>query len=180
MQVELGVSGDLPAGELDQTVTLSATDAAGNTRSESQVIRFDTLASDAPEVTDYTRNHTGLTGVSIETTGDAIYIGHLDGAGGIEDVGFSSFAAPGRTDTSYFFDETVPDGSHLVVTGTDAAGNVAGTFHVVDDPLTNQVGMNDALAQSVGQVTEDGETFNVFVIGDSTVRIEDDITNVVI
>ncbi|MHA6326134.1 Ig-like domain-containing protein, partial [Roseivivax sp. CAU 1753] len=224
---------DLPSGELDATITLNATDVAGNTRTESQVVRFDTVASDSPEVTDYTRNHTGLTGVSLEATEDAVYIGHLDGQGGVEDVTYSAFDVPNRGETTYFFDETVPDGSHLVVTGTDAAGNTAGTFHVVDDPKTNQVGMTDNLAQTlsvfeietidlqfaedsqltlteaqittlsaasdtvtitggiddtvtitgaqaVGQTTQDGQVFNVFVLGDATVQIEDDITNVVI
>ncbi|SIS82400.1 Ig-like domain (group 3) [Roseivivax lentus] len=224
---------DLPAGELDATVTLDATDAAGNTRSESTVLSFDTVIPESPEVTDYTRNHTGLTGVSLEMTDDAIQIGHIEADGSVGAVGFTSFDIAARGETSYFFDETVPDGSHLVVTATDAAGNVAGTLHVVDDPLTNQVGITDALAQTlgafeietidlqfaedsqltlteaqvtalaqgtdtvtitggvddtvtitgaqaVGQTTQDGQTFNVFVLGDATVQIEDDITNVVI
>ena len=224
---------ELPSGELSQDVTIAATDAAGNTRSETRALAFDTEASDAPEVTDYTRNHSGLTGVSLESTDDAIYIGHLDGAGGVEEVGYDSFDVPNRGETSYFFNETVPDGSHLVVTVTDEAGNTAGTFHVVDDPATNQVGMTDALAgqlgafeieridlqfaedtqltlteaqitalaqgtdeltitggvddtvtitgaQAAGQVTENGETFNVYSLGDAVVKIEDDITNVVI
>ncbi|QFT45276.1 hypothetical protein FIU97_01695 [Roseivivax sp. THAF40] len=225
---------DLPTGELDAvTVTLDATDAAGNTRTESTELSFDTVVPDSPEVTDYTRNHTGLTGVSLESTDDAVYIGHVEQNGTVGDVGYSSFDIESRGETSYFFDETVPDGSHLVVTSADAAGNVAGTLHVVDDPLTNEVGMTDGLAQTLGafeietidlqfaedsqltlteaqvtalsqgsdtvtitggvddtvtitgaqaagQTTQDGQTFNVFVLGDATVQIEDDITNVVI
>jgi hypothetical protein len=35
-------------------------------------------------------------------------------------------------------------------------------------------------AQADGQKTEDGTTYNVFTLGDATVLVEDEITNVVI
>jgi hypothetical protein len=128
---------------------------------------------------------------------------------------------------------SVPDGSHLVLATTDAAGNTSGAYLVTDDPATNTVRMSDDIAttlnqynvdtidlqfaedaeltiteaqikalsdtkdtvvvhggaddqvtisgaQANGQQTEDGTTYNVFTLGDATVLVEEDITNVVI
>ncbi|KUF12476.1 Ig-like domain-containing protein [Pseudoponticoccus marisrubri] len=222
----------IPEGTLEAPVQVDATDAAGNTRSISDTISIDTDVPDSPDVESYTRDHTGLRGISIETTDDAVAIGHVVSDAEIDPVGNSAVEIPVLNETSFAFTEVVPDGSHLVVSGTDAAGNTSGTYLVVDDTRTSEVAMTDELAGSLsafqvetidlqfaedshltitedqilalsqtsdtlvveggsddsvtitgatanGSVTgEDGTGYNSFSLGDATILIEDDITNV--
>jgi hypothetical protein len=46
---------------------------------------------------------------------------------------------PGLGESNFQFDSEVPDGSHLVITSTDTAGNVAGTYVVLDDEAASTV-----------------------------------------
>ncbi len=224
-------STDIPRGTFDLPVLIEATDLAGNTRSITETLSIDTDAPNSPLVESYTRDHTGLRGVTIETTDDDVVVNHVTDAGTVEEVANVSFdlGAP-LNETSYAFTQNVPDGSHLVITGTDDAGNTSGTYLVLDDTTTSDVTMTDALASELGgyqietidlqfaedsqltiteaqilalnsdsdtltvaggvddQVTitgatahgNDGEGFNIFTLGEATVRIEDDITQVVI
>ncbi|MDU8909837.1 Ig-like domain-containing protein [Aestuariicoccus sp. MJ-SS9] len=229
--------GAIPEGTLSAEVLIEATDAAGNTLSETMSIAIDTDAPDAPIVESYTRDLTGLRGISIATQDDAVDIAHVvetDGAFGIEAVGTSEFDVPSLGETGFAFSPTVADGSHLVVRATDAAGNQTGTYLVADDPATSEVAMTDQLAAELGafqietidlQFAEDshltiteaqllalssnadtltiqggaddavtitgaqhsgtglgseGQVLNVYTLGEATVLIEDDITNVTI
>lgn len=220
----------IPAGDLDAPVLIEAVDAAGNTRSITETISIDTEVPDAPNVESYTRDHTGIRAVSLETSENGIEIGHVVNDSVIENVGFSDFDIPALGETSYVFNAVVPDGSHLVIAGTDDAGNTSGTYLVVDDTNTSEVTMTDALASSLSQfevdtidlqfaeesqltITEaqilalssttdtltveggvddvvtitgaqaqgsDGNGYNVFTLGDATLLIDEEITNVVI
>ncbi|MFD1341630.1 Ig-like domain-containing protein [Litorisediminicola beolgyonensis] len=224
---------ELPAGETSATLTAVATDRAGNSATLSQSITFDTIAPDAPVIESYTRDHTGLRGISIESTEAEVALGHVEADGSVSEVDFSSADLVALGETALGFTEVVPDGSHLVVTTTDAAGNTAGTYLVVDDTTTSEVAMTDALAQTLseyeigvidlqfaeesqltiteaqikalaadgdeltviggaddvvtisgaeatGTETVNGETFNTFAFGDAVLKIDDDITQVVI
>ncbi|MEM7521820.1 MAG: RTX toxin, partial [Pseudomonadota bacterium] len=42
-----------------------------------------------------------------------------------------------RNETDFSFNQVVPDGSHLVVTATDDAGNSSGTYVVLDDEVAS-------------------------------------------
>ena len=236
---------DVPAGVLPQDysgdlpITIAATDRYGNTLSIDETIAVDTALPDLPEWRGYGRDIVGLDEIRIETTEDDIAIGHvIDGATGpeIEAVTIdpaNSFDVP-ALGTSYLgFETSVPDGSHLVMTATDSAGNTSGAYLVSDDPMTNDVTFTDNLAQalapfeielidldfaedsqlsiteaqilqlsqstdrlvveggsddsvtitgaqSAGQVMQEGETYNAYTLGQATVLIDDDITNVVI
>ncbi|MEE3359386.1 MAG: Ig-like domain-containing protein [Pseudomonadota bacterium] len=224
-------SADIPRGTFDLPVLIEATDAAGNTRSITETLSIDTDAPNSPLVESYTRDHTGLRGVTIETTEDDVVVSHVTDAGTVEEVANMSFdLGEPLNETSYAFTQNVPDGSHLVITGTDDAGNTSGTYLVLDDTTTSEVTMTDALANTLGDyqietidlqfaedseltITEaqilalnsdtdtltitggvddqititgatahgnDGEGFNIFTLGEATIRIEDDITQVVI
>ncbi|ETW13456.1 hypothetical protein ATO8_05486 [Roseivivax marinus] len=225
----------IPRGELSVPITVEATDAAGNTRSVTESIEIDTVAPDAPNVESYTRDHTGLRGISIETTDAEVSIGHVTGDTSIDPVQAVSVDIPILNETAFAFGEVVPDGSHLVITAADDAGNVAGTYLVVDDTTTSDVAMTDTLADTLARfeigtidlqfaedsalsITEtqlaaltgeghdtltvrggvdddvtatgavttgteteaDGQGLNVYALGDGTLKIEDDITHVVI
>ena len=47
-------------------------------------------------------------------------------------------------ETNFAFDSNVPDGSNLVITATDDAGNLNGTYVVLDDEATETVVTLDA------------------------------------
>lgn len=224
----------IPTGTLDADILVEATDAAGNTLDITGSLAVDTEAPEAPDAASYTRDHTGLRGISIETGEGDIAIGHVEGSGTtttVDPVSFTQFEVAALGETNFVFSENVPDGSHLVITATDDAGNTSGTYLVVDDTTTSVVDMSAAGvlgqfqiekidlqfaeesqltiteaqllalssnsdtvrveggaddqvtitgAQPTGQVTENGKTLNSFDLGEGTVLIDDDITNVVI
>lgn len=130
---------DIPAGTYDSAFTIRATDAAGNTSELVENIHIDTELPGAADVASYTRDHTGLRAISIESTDDSVSIAHIDDAGNISDVSATAYDIPALGETTYAFDTTVPDGSHLVLTTEDDAGNATGTFLAVDDPSTSIV-----------------------------------------
>ena len=225
----------IPSGDGQEvTMVIDATDAAGNTRSITETVAVDNVAPDLPEIASYTRDHTGIRGISLTMSDDDVGIGHVTGSGAgtsVDPVGFTETDIAALGETAFTFDQVVPDGSHLVVTSSDAAGNMSGTYLVVDDTTTSAVDMSGAaalgafeiksidlqfaedsqltiteaqivaLAQQTdelrvyggsddavtitgatrtGNRSEDGETFEVYELGDATVLIEDDITNVTI
>ncbi|APZ53305.1 Ig-like domain-containing protein [Salipiger abyssi] len=222
----------IPAEATELSMLIEAVDAAGNTTSITETVAMDTLAPDTPDVESYTRDHTGLRGITLASGEGDVEIDTVvdeDGAE-IADVAFSSYQISGLGETAYSFNEVVPDGSHLVVSATDAAGNRSGTYLVVDDTTTSEVAMSNPLAQALSQfnietidlqfaeesaltITEsqlaalssngdtliveggsddsvtivgaqaqgnDGEGYNLFSLGDTDLRIDEDITNVVI
>ena len=133
---------NLPRGEVDTTVTVTATDRAGNVASYTQDVMIDTIAPGAPDVEAFTRNALGLTRIEtddaeesydftrIDTNGnvsniDAVH--SVDEVFGTQNVTFGSFGSGGFTSTP------VPDGSYLVVNTTDLAGNESSTLLVVNN-----------------------------------------------
>ena len=133
---------DIASGTYDAAYTVRATDAAGNTSELVENLHIDTDLPGAADVASYTRDHTGLRAISIESTDDSVSIAHIDDAGNIAEVGSTSYDIPALGETTYAFDATVPDGSHLVLTTEDAAGNQTGTFLAVDDPSTSIVDLS--------------------------------------
>ncbi len=148
-------AGQLPSGE--QTVVLSAvaTDAAGNTETLTQDVRIDTEAPDPLDWIGYGRNHAGVDEIRTEITGDDVYIGHVVGTDenpAIVEVDVANAVDVAPLGTTYHsFAGEVADGSHLVLTATDAAGNAAGSYLVTDDPVTSDVTMTDALASALSE-----------------------------
>ncbi|MFZ5964743.1 Ig-like domain-containing protein [Thalassococcus sp. BH17M4-6] len=224
-----------PSGTVDAPVLIEATDAAGNTRSESATIAIDTDAPTTVNAESYTRDHTGLRGITIATTDYAVEVGHVVDSSGtvtVDPVSFEAYDLPALGETSLAFTQNVPDGSHLVITATDTAGNSSGTYLVVDDTTTSVVDMTAAgtlgqfqietidlqfaedsqltiteaqllaLSSNSDTVTveggvddmvtitgatltgttqgDNGEGYNVYELGQGTLLIDDEITNVVI
>lgn len=134
----------IPQGEYDADVSVYATDAAGNTDNIelADAIRIDTEAPDGPIVEAVNFDRSGdIRDISVDMSDDALAVGHLQPDGSITDL------TPGLTltdidvigETNVFFGQTVPDGSHLVVSHTDDAGNTAGTYLVVNESGTAEV-----------------------------------------
>ncbi|WP_136439772.1 Ig-like domain-containing protein [Pacificoceanicola onchidii] len=225
----------IPTGTLNATALIEATDPAGNVDSTTQTIVIDTEAPDTLGWEGYGRNHAGVDQIRTEITEDTVEIGMVINPETAPEVVAvpldGSYDVDGLGVAFHDFTGEVPDGSHLVVTTTDDAGNTSGNYLVTDDPLTNEVTMTDALANVLSEfeiesidldfaedshltITEaqivalssnsdtlivhggsddsvtivgatatgttqvEGETFNTFTLGDATILIDDDITNV--
>ncbi|SMX39056.1 Ig-like domain-containing protein [Maliponia aquimaris] len=225
----------IPSGTLSAPVLIEAVDPAGNTRAITETLSIDTDVPDTLSWIGYGRNGAGVDLIRTEITDDSVFLGRLSDPHGTPDVA----AVPIDTTTDIpelgqsFIDLTgsVPDGTHLVLASTDAAGNTSGAYLVTDDPATNTVLMSDNIAQALsefqidtidlhfaedssltiteaqikalsshtdslfirggaddhvtitgaqaqGSQTVDGEGYNVFSLGDATLLIQDDITQV--
>jgi len=146
-------SRDIPRGTLATDLLVEATDVAGNTHAMTQSVSIDTDNPGLPVWVDYTRNNSGLTSITLDTVAHGVAIGHLmagpEGTS-VVDLGITgSFELPG-VGTYYRFEGSVADGSHLVVSYSDDAGNASGALLVTDDPATNAVTFTDQLARALG------------------------------
>ena len=129
---------EVPVGTYTSVVSISATDAAGNTSTITDTFLVDTVAPDAPNIESFSKGEDGLRGFGIENTADDITVSEfVEGAATATsvDIGSGGFENPITGELNFGFADghEVPNGSHLVVTATDAAGNANGTFFVLDD-----------------------------------------------
>ncbi|MDQ2094802.1 Ig-like domain-containing protein [Rhodalgimonas zhirmunskyi] len=147
-------SADIPASainmdaEYSEDAVINATDAAGNTDSITRTIAVDTQAPDGgPVIENYTRGLSGYEAISVESTVNdlAVYEIGNHGSGPATQVASESdgIEISVLDQTMFGFNPTVPDGSHLVVTETDAAGNSSGTYLVLDETSTSVVDMSN-------------------------------------
>ncbi len=142
----------LPSGSLDTTVTVTATDRAGNVASYSQPLIIDTIAPGAPNVETFTRNSVGLTRIQTDEVNESYDFVRIDANGnvagidavrnvdavfGTQNVSFGSFNNGGG-----FTSTPVPDGSYLVVNTTDLAGNESSTLLVVNNTNAPEVDLS--------------------------------------
>ncbi|MBT53388.1 MAG: hypothetical protein CMF72_08320 [Mameliella sp.] len=225
----------MPTGTQSAPVLIEAVDPAGNTRAITESLNVDTDAPDALGWVGYGRDGSGVDLIRTEITTDDVFLGQLNDPSGTPDVtavgidASTDITALGQT----YIDLTgsVPDGTHLVLASTDAAGNTAGSYLVTDDPATSTVLMSDDIASALsdfqietidlhfaedssltiteaqikalsdnsdtvtirggsddsvtitgasaqGTETVNGESFNVFTLGDARLLIDDDITQV--
>ncbi|MBS0125602.1 Ig-like domain-containing protein [Thetidibacter halocola] len=222
----------IPGGTGGLPVTITATDAAGNTATLTEMVAMDTDAPETLSWVGYGRDGGGVDQIRTGITDDAVYLGRLAGTDAnpmILDVALAdSTDIPILGQTYHTPVSTIPDGTHLVLASTDAAGNSSGAYLVTDDPATNAVRMSDQIAQALGEfdvdtidlhfaedssltITEaqivalssitdtvtvmggnddivtirgaqaqgsNGAGYNVFTLGDATLLIDDDITQV--
>ncbi|NRB16033.1 MAG: hypothetical protein HRU33_00280 [Rhodobacteraceae bacterium] len=126
-------SGAIAAGEYGTTASVTATDAAGNTYTTTAPLAVDTLAD--PTLKNVTFNDDNVDAIKILGATDSYTVNTLDGSGTV--------GAPSATqsiegsDTRFLFGTAIPDGTHLVVTGSDAAGNSASTLLILEDGASN-------------------------------------------
>ena len=150
-------SAEIAHGSYTASVSIVATDAAGNTSSISDAFAVDTTPPDAPEVEGIGLFYDGVHFVAAGQTDDAVEVYSFDsGANGRLKLARDSDGVdciPKGT-LEFSFDAPVPDGKHLVLNATDAAGNTNATYLVLDETGTNVV---DATAQGLS-------TFNIGTI----------------
>jgi hypothetical protein len=226
---------DVPAQEGSVDMVVIATDWAGNTDRITESFAIDTVAPDTPGIVGYFRQGDGYRNATVETSEDDIAIHQVDAGGNVRelDLGVQENSFTGETD--YFFLDgagrpaSVPDGSQLVVSGTDPGGNASSTYVVLDETNTQVVdvtnpnlagfnietidlrfgdqaeltlteaqlrglsgnsdqvvvqgGVDDQVtitgAQAAGQTQIDGQTFDVYTLGnDATVVVDEDINTI--
>lgn len=135
---------DLPAADIPQAeesfdMVIRATDAAGNVSSVTDSLAIDTLVPDQPDVVGYFRDHSGNRNTTIETTDEDISIHRVDGPEGAQELNLYEAKDAFLNEATYHFldgagaPKSIPDGSELVITGTDAAGNANSTYLVLDE-----------------------------------------------
>jgi hypothetical protein len=130
------------------SIQIDATDRAGNTKSITETMVVDNVAPDAPDMTAITWDQSQAPrGIMLETTDHDVSIVRV-GSGGVQTVSFNEQDNSFTGETSYTFSNVVPDGSHLVVTATDNAGNSTGTYVVLGDPDVSRT--NVSLAGNIG------------------------------
>lgn len=135
-----GITMDDPAA----VITINATDVAGNVRTITETVAVDTSIPDSPTIVDYTRNDAGSTrAITLEMSDDTQVISELAADGTISQVTAIETDIVPLNETLFSFNNTVPDGSHLIVTSQDDAGNTSGTFMALDDTSTSIVDISN-------------------------------------
>ena len=114
-------------------VVVMATDAVGNTETINDVLQIDTEAPDGPVIASFTRDGDGIRGISTELSDGELAVAQVAENGTVTDVAALQEDVGILGETVFQFNQTVPDGSDLVVTATDAAGNSTGTYVAFDD-----------------------------------------------
>ncbi len=131
---------DVRPGTYGADISVTATDHVGNVASISDTLAIDTYAPDGPVIASYTRDGDGIRGISTEISPDTLDVHQVVGERSIIDVEATSYDVPQAGENgerNFQFTTNVPDGSDLIVTATDAAGNLSGTYLALDDQVAN-------------------------------------------
>ncbi|WP_434290406.1 Ig-like domain-containing protein [Celeribacter sp. SCSIO 80788] len=222
-------SDEIAEGTYETDVVVTATDAAGNTLSETTTITVDTEI-DSTGIEGVMRYVDGVGSVMVTDTGDEISVYALDESGTVSEI---THTDTDLGDTLFVsFGEHVSNGDQIVITAEDAAGNSSDTLLVLDTTnerpdgayfevdldnsgldqfdlgaidlqfvnggevslssadldrllgeegtLTIHGGEDDRVvfeesASLVGSVTEDGNTYDIYTLGDDQVLVDHDI-----
>ena len=125
-------SADIPRGTSNSSVTVQATDRAGNVATLTDAFKIDTVAPGAPEVTGVNKSTQGtLRGIYTEETTDSYAFHEVLANGTTATVTETHSTVLGET--AFAFGRAVPDGSYLVVNTQDAAQNESSTLLIVNN-----------------------------------------------
>jgi len=130
---------DIPAGEYDATLFVTATDAAGNVDTVTDSFAVDTTAPDTPLVSAFTKGISGVRGISTVMDESTPVISELTADGSVQDLDYTVAENQAFGEVDFGFSSPIPDGSHLVVTAEDDAGNEASTLFVLEETGTDVV-----------------------------------------
>ncbi|MEO0865834.1 MAG: RTX toxin, partial [Pseudomonadota bacterium] len=90
-------------------------------------------APDGPVIASFTRDGEGIRGISTELSDGALSVAQVADNGSINDVAATQVDVDVLGETVFQFNANVPDGSDLIVTASDDAGNTSGTYVALDD-----------------------------------------------
>lgn len=124
-------------GTYEADISVTATDHVGNIDSISDTLAIDTYAPEGPVIESYTRDGDGIRAISTEQSDDALAVHQIHADKTITEVSANTLDNDFLNETNFYFNSNVPDGSDLIVTATDAAGNSSGTYLALDDESAN-------------------------------------------
>jgi hypothetical protein len=136
---------DIPRQDGQAPMVVFATDGAGNTHQITSSLALDMVAPETPGIVGYFRQGDGYRNATVETSVDDVSIHQVDAGGNVRELALGEQANQFTGETDYFFLNgagqlaPVSDGSQLVVTSTDAGGNTASTYVVLDETSTSVV-----------------------------------------
>ncbi|XAT61757.1 hypothetical protein GN278_13935 [Rhodobacteraceae bacterium Araon29] len=125
---------DLPDGAYTAHFNVLATDAAGNTATLTDSIEIDQSSPDAPQIETHEYGFSDKTTkkVSFSQTSDNLSVDQVSSDGSAQSLHITSSNDTANSRTYIDFQTPVPDGSTLVVTAQDDAGNSNGTLMILD------------------------------------------------
>ena len=125
---------DLPDGAYTAHFNILATDAAGNTATLTDSIEIDQSSPDAPQIETHEYGFSDKTTkkVSFSQTSDNLSVDQVSSDGSAQSLHITSSNDTANSRTYIDFQTPVPDGSTLVVTAQDDAGNSNGTLMILD------------------------------------------------
>ena len=131
-EADIAQAADGQADGFEADIIVQATDAAGNTAEISDTVQVDLVAPDAVDFRGEFTEDEGVTAVALnEAAPDATFAQFVAGADTAQVISLATDTGP------TFFDfaagEAIPDGSHLIVTNNDDAGNSTSTLVVLQD-----------------------------------------------
>ncbi len=132
---------EIPQGTYIANVQIDATDAAGNTASITDTFQVDTDAPDAPDIEGFYRGNDGIEMVGVGTTETNLHFHEYEEGGDTATALDASVISSNAVRSNYLFDgaHSVPNGSQIVVTDRDDAGNTNSTLFVTDDITSSTV-----------------------------------------
>ena len=137
-------TGQLPTGEGNMSVTMRATDLAGNVATLTDSVDYDTVAPGAPNVISFDRVVDGVRGVGVISGDDDLTFFKVGASGDsapITATESNNPAFPGET-TYSFGSNRVPDGTYLVINTQDAADNESSTLFIVNNTGSSTVDLS--------------------------------------
>jgi hypothetical protein len=135
--------GAVRPGEYEGRVRMEATDAAGNTRVENAFFTVDTVAPEVPAINSIDRDLNGLRGFGITEADENLQVTQIGANGSTMGLSVEAEVDTRHEEIDLWFDTPVPDGSQLVISSTDDAGNQNATLFVLDDSTTNVVDISN-------------------------------------
>ena len=125
---------DLEDGAYTAHFSVMATDSAGNTATLTDSIEIDQSSPDAPQMAthEYGFSDKTTTKVGFSQTSDNLSVDQVSSDGSAQSLHITSSNDTANSRTYIDFQTPVPDGSTLVVTAQDDAGNSNGTLMILD------------------------------------------------
>ncbi|MGJ8625814.1 MAG: Ig-like domain-containing protein [Sulfitobacter sp.] len=162
---------DIRLGTYDAAIVVTATDANDNVDMINDTLAIDTDAPEGPVIASYTRDGTGIRGISTEMSAEDLAVYQVGENGSVSEVSAAQTEVGAPVNETFFtFNEQVPDGSHLVITATDDAGNASGTYVALDD----EVAGIDNIALNAGTLGQHNiETVDLSFVEDGHLTIDE-------
>ncbi len=125
---------EIPEGTYDASATITATDAAGNATTLTETFAVDTEIT-SPTVDSVTFAGTDVWRIGTQDADGDYTVNTLDANGSVGTPSSTVTQHP-ALGTEFTFNSAVPDGTNLVVSRTDGAGNSSATLLVLEDGAT--------------------------------------------